>query len=120
MQDPHTRTWNEGTIVSKAETPRSYMVQTKPGIVRRNRIHFTERRLSTVKDKKVIMLQVKPNEVPKVPVIQESVIRPNIVKVPLAISEHKSITNMKSEKMESQDEYQEESKRRKRKVKVRK
>ena len=100
LQDPHTRTWYEGTIVSKAETPRSYMVQTKSGIVRRNRILLKERRLPTVKDQKVIRLQVKPNEVPKLPVIQESVIRPSIVKIPLVKSEDKSITNKESEKME--------------------
>ena len=29
MQDPHTRTWYKGTIVSKTETPRSHIVQTK-------------------------------------------------------------------------------------------
>ena len=40
VQDPHTKTWYEGAIVSKAETPRSYMVHTKSGIVRRNRIHL--------------------------------------------------------------------------------
>ena len=100
VQDPHTRTWYEGTIVSKAETPRSYMVQTKSGIVRRNRIHLKERGLPTVKDQKVIRLQVKTKEVPKVPFMQESVIRPSIVKVPLVKSEDKSITNKKSEKME--------------------
>ena len=54
VQDPHTRTWYEGAIVSKAETPRSYIVQTKSGIVRRNRIHLKERRLPTVKDEKVM------------------------------------------------------------------
>ena len=83
VQDPHTRTWYEGTIVSKAETPRSYIVQTKSGIVRRNRIHLKERMLPTVKEQKVIGLQVKPKEVPKVPGIQESLSRPSIVKVPL-------------------------------------
>ena len=80
-QDPHTRIWYEGTIVSKAETPRSYMVQTKSGIVRRNTIHLRERKLPTVIDQKVIRLQVKLTEVPKVPVIQKSVIRPSIVKI---------------------------------------
>ena len=93
VQDPHTRTWYEGTIVSKAETPRSYMVHTKSGIVRRNRIHLKERRVPTVKDQKVVRLQVKPK-----PVIQESVIRPSVVKVPLVKSENKSIKE--SEKME--------------------
>ena len=63
VQDPHTRTWYEGTIVSKAETPRSYIVQTKSGVVRRNRIPLKERRLPTVKDQKAIRLQVKPNKV---------------------------------------------------------
>ena len=91
VQDPHTRTQYEGTIVSKAETPRSYIVQTKSGIVRRNRIHLKERRLPTVKDQKVIRL------VPKVPVIQESVSRPSIVEVPLVKSENESIKE--SEKM---------------------
>ena len=43
VQDPHTKTWYEGAIVSKAETPRSYMVHTKSGVVRRNRIHLKER-----------------------------------------------------------------------------
>ena len=100
VQDPHNRTWHEGTIVSKAETPRSYIVQTKSGIVRRSRIHLKERRLATVKDQKVIRLQVKPKEVPKVPVIQESVNRPSIVKVPLVKSEDKSVSNKESEKME--------------------
>ena len=82
VQDPHTRTWYEGANVSKAETPRSYIVQTKSGIVRRKRIHLKERRLPTVKDQKVVRLQVKPKEVLKVPVIQESVDRPSVVKVP--------------------------------------
>ena len=82
VQDPHTRTWYEGAIVSKAETPRSYIVQVKSGIVRRNRIHLKERRIPAVKDQKVVRLQVKPMEVPKVPVIQESVNRPSVVKVP--------------------------------------
>ena len=100
VQDPHTRTWYEGTIVSKAETPRSYMVQKKSGIVRRNRIHVKEGRLATVKDQKVVRLQVKPNEAPKVPVIQESVIRPSIVKISLVKGKDKSITNKESEKME--------------------
>ena len=98
MQDSHTRTWYEGAIVTKAESPRSYIVQTKSGIVRRNRIHLKERRLPTVKDQIVIRLQVKPKEVPKVPVIQESVNRPSIVKVPLVKSENESIKE--SEKME--------------------
>ena len=80
MQDPHTRTWYEGAIVSKAETPRSYIVQTKSGIVRRNRIHLKDRRIPAVKDQKVVRLQVKPKEVQKVPVIQESVYRPSVVK----------------------------------------
>ena len=122
VQDPDTSTWYEGTIVSKAKTPRSYMVQIKSGIVRRNRIHLKERRLPTAKDKKVIRLQVKPKEVPKVPVIQESVIRPSIVKVTLVKSEDKSITNKESEKMEgkSQGLWQKDSKMRKRKEKVRK
>ena len=103
VQDPLTRTWYEGTIVCKAEPPRSYMVQTKSGIVRRNRNHLKERRLPTMKDQKVIKLQVKPNEVPKVPVIQESVSRPSIVKIPLVKSEDKSITNKESEKMEGKN-----------------
>ena len=83
VQDPHNRTWYEGAIVPKAETPRSYIVQTKLGIVRRDRIHLKERRMTTVKDQKVVRLQVKPKEVPKVPVIQESVNKPSVVKVPL-------------------------------------
>ena len=103
VQDPHTRTWYEGTIVSKAGTPRSYMVETKSGVVRRNKIHLKERRLPTVKDQKVIRLQVKPNEVPKVPVIPESEIRPSIVKISLVKSEDKSITNKESEKMEGKN-----------------
>ena len=37
---------------------------------------------------------------PKVPVIQESVIRPSIVKISLAKSEDKGKTNKESEKME--------------------
>ena len=98
VQDPHTRTWYEGAIVSKAETQRSYIVQTKSGIVRRNRIHLKERTLPTVKDQKVLRLQVKPKEVPKVPVIQESVNRPSVVKFPLVTSENESIKE--SEKME--------------------
>ena len=98
VQDLHTRTWYEGAIASKAETPRSYIVQTKSGIVRRNRIHLKERRLPTGKDQKVVRLQVKPKEVPKVPVVQESVNRPSVVKVPLAKSEIESIKE--SEKME--------------------
>ena len=98
LQDPHTRTWYEGAIVSKAETPRSYIVQTKSGGVRRNRIHLKERRLPTVKDQKVIRIQVKPKEVPKVPVIQENVNRSSIVKAPLVKSENESIKE--SRKME--------------------
>ena len=98
VQDPHTRTWYEGAIVSKAETPRSYIVQTKSGIVGRNRIHLKERRIPAVKDQKVVRLQVKPMEVPKVPVIQESVNRPSVVKVPLVKVENESIKQ--SEKKE--------------------
>ena len=98
VQDPHTRTWYEGAIVSKAETPRSYIVHTKSGIVRRNRIHLKDRRIPAVKDQKVVRLQVKPKEVPKVPVIQESVNRPSVVKVPLVKSENESIKE--SEKKE--------------------
>ena len=45
----------------------------------------------------MIRVQVKPKEVPKVPVIQESVSRPSIVKVPLVKSENESIKE--SEKM---------------------
>ena len=86
VHNPHTRTWYEGAIVSKAETPRSYIVQTKSGIVRRNRIHLKERRIPAVKDQKVVRLQVKP----KVPIIQESINRPNVVKVPLVKSENES------------------------------
>ena len=117
---PHTRTWYEGAIVSKAETTKSYIVQTKSGIVRRNRIHLKERRISKAKDQKVVRLQVKPKEVPKVPIMQESVNRPSVVKVPLVKSENESIKE--SEKMEgkSQGVCQKESKKRKRKVKVRK
>ena len=91
VQDLHTRTWYEDTIVSKAKTSRSFKVQTKSGIVRRNIIHLKERRLPTVKDQKVIRLQVKPNEVPKVPVTQDSVISPSIVKIPLVKSGDKNI-----------------------------
>ena len=43
VQDPHTRTWYEGTIVSKTETPRSYIVQIQSGIVRRNRIQLRKK-----------------------------------------------------------------------------
>ena len=84
--------------MSKAETPRSYIVQTKSGIVRRNRIHLKDRRIPAVKDQKVVRLQVKPKEVPKVPAIQESVYRPSVVKVPLVKSQNESIK--KSDKME--------------------
>ena len=45
----------------------------------------------------MLRLQVKLKEVPKVPVIQESVSRPSIVKVPLVKSENESIKE--SEKM---------------------
>ena len=84
-------------------TPQDHIwCKQKPGIVRRNRIHLKERRLPAEKDQKVIRLQVKPNEVPKVPVIQESENRPSIVKIPLVKSEDKSITNKESEKMEGQ------------------
>ena len=48
----------------------------------------------------MIRLQVKPKEVPKIPVIQKSVIKPSTVKIPLVKSEDKSITNKESEKME--------------------
>ena len=98
VQDPHTRTCYEGAIVSKAETRRSYIVQTKSGIVRRNRIHLKERRLPTGKDQKVVRLQVKQKEVLKVPVIQESVYRLSAVKVPLVKSQNESIKE--SDKME--------------------
>ena len=97
VQDPHTRTCYEGAIVSRAETPRSYIVQTKSGIVMRNRIHLKERRLPTGKDQKVVRLQVKQKEVPKVPVIQESVNRPSVVKVPLVKSQNESIKESKME-----------------------
>ena len=66
--------------------------------MRRNRIHLKERRLPTVKDQKAIRLQGK--EVPKVPVIQESVNRPSIVNVSLVKSEDNSVTNKESDKME--------------------
>ena len=98
VQDPHTKSWYEGAIVSKAETPRSYIVQTKSGVVRRNRIHLKDRRIPAVKDQKVVRLQVKQKEVPKVPVIQESVYRPSVVKVPLVKSQNESIKE--SDKME--------------------
>ena len=98
VQDPHTRTWYDGVTMCNAETPRSYIVQTKSGIVRRNRIHLKERRLPTVKDQKMVRLEVKPKGVPKVPVIQESVNRPSVVKVPLVKSENENIKE--SEKME--------------------
>ena len=98
MHDPHTRTWYEGGIVSKADTPRSYIVQTKSDRVRKNRIHLKERRIPAVKDQKVVRLQVKPKEVPKVPLIQESVNRPSVVKVPLVKSKNESIKE--SEKKE--------------------
>ena len=98
VQDPHTRTWYESVIVSKAETRRSYIVQTKSGRVRRNRIYLKERRIPTVKDQKVVRLQVKPKEVLKVPALQETVNRPSVVKVPLAKSENESIKE--SEKRE--------------------
>ena len=101
---------------SKAETPRSYIVQTKLGIVRRNRIHPKERRVPTMKDQKVIRLQVKLKEVLKVPVIQESVDRPSVVKVPLV----KVLRKVKGWREKSQGLCQKESKKRKRKVKVRK
>ena len=91
VQDPHTRTWYEGAIVSKADTPRSYIVQTKSGIVRRNRIHLKDRRIPTVKDEKVVRLHVKQKVVLNVPVIQESVYRPSVVKVPLVKSQNESI-----------------------------
>ena len=100
MQDPHTRTWYKGAIVSKAETPSSYIVQTKSGIVRRNRVHLKERRMPTVKYQKVVRLQVKQKEVPRVPVIQESVNNPGVVKVPLVKSQNESIKE--NDKMEGQ------------------
>ena len=116
VQDPHTRTWYEGAIVSKAETPRSYIVQTKSGIVRRNRIHLRER-IPAVKDQKVVRLQVKPKEMPKVPVIQESINRPSVVKVPLVKSENESIKESEKEgkiprfvpKVEQKEEKKSES-----------
>ena len=98
VQGPHTRMWYEGAIVSKAETPRSYIVQTKSGIVRRNTIHLKERRLPTGKDQKEVRLQVRSKVVPKVPVIQESVNKPSVVKVPLVKSQNES--TKESEKME--------------------
>ena len=73
-------------------------MQTKSGIVRRNRIHLKERRLPTEKDQKVVRLQVKQKEVPTVPVIQESVYRPSAVKVPLVKSQNESVKE--SDKME--------------------
>ena len=60
VQDPYTRTWYEGAIVSKAETPRSYICA-KSGIVRRNRIHLKERRIPAVKDQKVVKVAGKAN-----------------------------------------------------------
>ena len=68
-------------------------------MVRRNTIHLKERRVPTVKDRKVIRLQVKPKEVPKVPVIQESVDRPSLVKASLVKGENDSIKEI--EKMEA-------------------
>ena len=59
--------------------------------MRRNRIHLKERRLPTVKDQKVVRLQVKAKEVPKVPVIQESLNRPSVVKVQLVKIQNESI-----------------------------
>ena len=98
VQDPHTKTWYEDAIVSKTMTPRSYIVQKKSGIVRRNRIHLKERRLPTRKDQKVVRLQGKAKGVPKVPVIQESIYGPSVVKVPLVKSQNESIKG--SDKME--------------------
>ena len=51
-----------------------------------------------MKDQKVVRLQVKPKEVPKVPAIQESVYRPSVVRVPLVKSQNESIKE--SDKME--------------------
>ena len=70
------------------------MVHTKSGVVRRNRIHLKER----IPTGKVVRLQVKQKEVSKVPVIQESIYRPSVVKVPLLKGQNESIKE--SDKME--------------------
>ena len=57
---------------------------------------------------------------PKVPVIQESVNRPSVVKVPLVKSENESIKESEMMEGKSQGLCQKESKKRKRKMKVRK
>ena len=51
-----------------------------------------------MKDQEVVRLQVKSKEVPKIPVMQESVNRPSVVRVQLVKSENESIKE--SEKME--------------------
>ena len=47
----------------------------------------------------MVRLQVKQKEVPKVPVIQKSVYRPSVVKVPLVKGQNESVKE--SDKMES-------------------
>ena len=73
-----------------------------------------------MKDQKAIRLQVKPKEMPKVPVIQESVNRPSVVKVPLVKGEDERIKESEKIEGKSQGLCQKERKKRKRKVKVRK
>ena len=68
----------------------------------------------------MIRLQVKPKEVPKVPVIQECVSRSSIVRVPLVKSENESIKESEKMVRKSQGLCQKDSKKRKRRVKVRK
>ena len=70
------------------------MVHTKSGVVRRNRIHLKER----IPTGKVVRLQVKQKKVSKVPVVQESIYRPSVVKVPLLKSQNGSIKE--SDKLE--------------------
>ena len=56
-------------------------------VVRRKRIQLKE----MIPTGKVVRLQVKQKEVSKVPVIQESIYRPSVVKVPLLKSQNESI-----------------------------
>ena len=119
MQDPHARTWYEGAIVSKAETPRSHIVQTKSGIVRRNRIHL-KKKVTNRERSESGKVAGKAKGSAKGTCYPGKCNRPSVVKVLLVKSQNESIKE--SDKMEGKIPrfVPKGIKKRKRKVKVRK
>ena len=85
VQNTLTKRWERGVIKSKAETPRSYIVQTPHGEKRRNRSHLREASIPSLKPKVQVVERVRPHYIliaqkqqDRVPSLVKSVPTPSV------------------------------------------